>query len=65
MGLHPVFGVQVVEKDARDIIEPIDEELHGNLAVPLLYSIAPGRAEGLPFRVLKEGERWLDNGRRG
>ena len=66
VGLHQVFGQQVVESKARKIIESIDKKIHGDkVDDPLLWSVAPGRAEGLPFRVLKEGETWTDNGRRG
>ena len=66
VGLHQVFGRQVVENNAREIIDTIDREFHGDkMDDPLLWSVAPGRAEGLPFRVLKEGESWADNGRRG
>ena len=66
VGLHKVFGAHVVESKARNIIESIDKDLHGGeVAEELLWSVAPGRAEGLAFRVLKQGERWSDNGRRG
>ena len=36
-----------------------------DLVEPLLWSVDAGRAMGMPFKVLKEGERFEDNGRRG
>ena len=46
--------------EARRIVESTDQkEYGGKTNEPLLFSVAPGRAEGLPFVPLKDGEIFL------
>ena len=66
-GLHDVFQKEKVLEAAEKIISKHYDELTKDKDVvePLSWSIDPGRAVGMPFKVLKEGERFEDNGRRG
>ena len=66
LGLHDAMQHSEVERVATKIIEMVDRRLgQGRTRESLLWSLEPGRPEGMPFRMLKEGERWEDNGRRG